>query len=403
MIHGAQRLSMVTLIGAVVSLSIGCPPVADGPDVVNRKKVVVHADPPRRNPVPIPIGLAPDALEEADAIVDEVIAEPTERPSFLDESPVVVGEKPPELAGGLPDFAAVFEATAPSVVAISTYTFGGLDGPEEQHLADGTGFFFGYPGEILTNAHVVFDAWRIEVALADGRTARATLVGLETLTDLALLKVDIDSPPPSLTIMAEDEVRPGLWVLAIGHPFGLDFSATKGIISAVNRTDVVGDNSGYWDLLQTDAAINQGNSGGPLVDRFGRLAGVCTAVNREGQRIAYAIPVSTADVMAHHLRLYGRLRRASLGVETREQEGRIEVEGVFPDSPAYFSGFKPGDIIVELDGEAPESETQFLWNIAIHSLEEPAQFELERDGVRLMVAVQLEPVSSELAAGKKER
>jgi serine protease Do len=282
------------------------------------------------------------------------------------------------------------------VVAITTYTLvWGLDGPEEQLLADATGFFFGYPGEIITNAHVVADAWRIEVTLADGRTAEASLLGLEALTDLALLKVEIDSPPPSLTIMAEDEVRAGLWVLAIGHPLGLEFSASKGIISAVNRTDVVRDSMGYWDFIQTDAAINQGNSGGPLVDRFGRLAGICTAVDKEGRRIAYAIPVGIVDVMAHHLRLYGRLRRAYLGIDVREADDGIAVTGIFPDSPAYFSGFKPGDIVVEFDGEIPESVTEFYWNVAIHSLEEPAEFELERDGVRLLVAVQLEPAASD--------
>ncbi len=391
------NLRVSLLLGAVVLLCGGCPAEVEGPDVVARKRVVVRADPLRRTLVPQPVLPVADVLTEGDLMPDAT-AESTERPPYLEESPVIVGEKVPELAGGLPDFATVFESTVPSVVKITTYMRAfAAHGPVEQPLTSGTGFFFGYPGEILTNAHVVFDAERIEITLADGRVADGTLLGVETRTDLALLSVDLESPPPGLSIMPEDEVRSGLWVMAIGNPFGLDFSASKGIISAVNRTDVVWDGVGYWDFIQTDAAINQGNSGGPLVDRYGRLVGVCTAVKREGQRISYAIPVGMVEVMAHHLRHYGRLRRADLGVRIQEEDGRIAVVGVFPSSPAYLSGFKPGDIIVALDGEPPGSVPQMRWNIAIHSLEEPAQFELERDGVRLVVAVQLEPASSEPA------
>lgn len=402
MIRWTHSLRTMALVGVAALLCVGCPPAVDGPDEVSRKKVVVHADPPRRRPVPVPVTPQADVRGEADVFVDAE-EEPGERPPYLEESPVVVGEEVPELSGGLPDFATVFEVTVPSVVKISTYALmWGLNGPEEQPLAGGTGFFYGYPGEILTNAHVVADAWRIEVTLADGRTAPATLLGVETRTDLALLAVDLEAPPPSFTIMPEDEVKVGLWVMAIGNPLGFDFSASKGIVSAVNRTDVVWDGVGYWDFIQTDAALNQGNSGGPLVDRYGRLVGVCTAVDKEGQRIAYAIPVGMVDVMAHHLRNYGRLRRADLGVQIRDEDGRIAVVGVYPDSPAYLSGFKPGDIIVALDGEPPGSVPQMRWNIAIHSLEEPAQFELERDGIRLMVAVQLEPASSDLAGERQK-
>lgn len=391
-------LRSTMFLAAVAVLCAGCPTEVEGPDVAARKKVVVHADPLRRTLVPAPALAVKDVITQGDLSADVAAAQPPERPSYLDESPVVVGEKVPEMEAGLPDFATVFAATVPSVVKITTYTrVLAPDGPVEQPLTTGTGFFFGHPGEVLTNAHVVFDAERIEVTLADGRVAEGTLAGVETRTDLALLFVDLESSPPSLTIMPEDEVAPGIWVLAIGNPFGLDFSASKGIISAVNRSDVVWDGVGYWDFIQTDAAIHQGNSGGPLVDRYGRLVGVCTAVERQGQRISYAIPVGMVEVMAHHLRHYGRLRRADLGVRIHDDEGRIAVVGVYPDSPAYFSGFKPGDIIVALDGEPPGSVSQIRWNIAVHSLEEPAQFELERDGVRLMVAVQLEPASSETA------
>jgi S1-C subfamily serine protease len=385
------------LAGIATVLVWACAPdVAQPPETGEHKKVVVKAAPPRTQPRPVVLPPTGDVVEDwLDVLTDDA---PAPAPTFdpLDGSPVEVGEAEPALASGLPDFATVYQRVVPSVVKIATFSQRrGLAGAPWQPLADGTGFFFGNRGEIITNAHVVADAQRIEVTTLDGRTLPARLLGLESRTDLALLAVEMEEPPPSLTTLPEEDVRPGLWVLAIGNPLGLDFSASHGIISAVNRDDVVWDGFGYWDFIQTDAAINEGNSGGPLVDRYGRLVGITTAVNRGGQRIAYAIPVSMIDITARHLRRYGKLRRASLGIQIQEREGRLEVVGVFPDSPAYFAGFKPGDIIVELDGTPPESVPQIRWDIAIHSLEEVAQFELERDGIRLMVGVQLEPALSD--------
>jgi len=300
----------------------------------------------------------------------------------------------------LPDFAATYDNASGGVVKITTYARASLVRGETR-LALGAGFFFGEAGDILTNAHVVSGGGRFEVETVDGRKASARLVGQDPLTDVALLHVDLDNPPQPLAVAPPDTLRPGMWVLAIGNPLGLEFSATKGIVSALNRTDVVWDGVGYWDFIQTDAAINVGNSGGPLVDESGAVVGICAAIDKEGRKIGFAIPIGTARIVAKHLKTYGKLRRAWLGIQILKLEGEIKVVGIYPDSPAQAAGFLPGDVILELDGEPIDEVQQLRWKIAIHDIDTDPLFKVVRQGKELWMEVQLTEAPDPAVTGRR--
>ena len=287
--------------------------------------------------------------------------------------------------GLLPDFASIYERAAPSVVKVQTFRTGG-----GEPFAMGTGFFFGKPGEIITNAHVVRDGASFTVTTADGQERQATLVGADGHTDIALLQVEGENLPRALPAAEPGLLRTGDWVLAIGNPLGLDFSASRGIVSALNRTDVLPDSLGYWDFIQTDAAINLGNSGGPLLNHAGAVVGIAAAVEKQADRIGFAIPISTAETVAEHLRRFGVLKRAWLGIEIVEVKGQIQVYGVRPDSPAGKAGFRPGDVILSLDDIPVSDRPRFRWQVATHSLDAPVRFRILRDGKEDVVTVQLE-------------
>ena len=278
-----------------------------------------------------------------------------------------------EEEGRLPNFARVYAKTVDRVVKLVVYRKGERPGL-------GTGFFFGGPNLILTNAHVVQDAQRVEVFTRDGQKVEGTVLGLDELTDVAVVRAFLKKPVLPLLPAPASRVKPGRWVLAIGNPLGLEFSATKGIISAVNRSEELWDQVGYSDFIQTDAAINQGNSGGPLVDRNGRVVGMCAALDKDANRIGFAIPMSMASVVQEHLVKYRKLKRSWLGIQILRRDGQIEVVGVVPESPAYKVGFQPGDVILQFDGGTVEDVEKLRWSIAIHGVEEPSRFVLARNG-----------------------
>ncbi|WP_339525937.1 Do family serine endopeptidase AlgW [Pseudomonas sp. EA_35y_Pfl2_R111] len=219
-------------------------------------------------------------------------------------------------------------------------------------------------GYLLTNNHVVAGADQIVVALKDGRETLARLIGSDPETDLAVLKIDLPELP-FITLGRSDNIRIGDVTLAIGNPFGVGQTVTMGIISATGRNQL-GLNT-YEDFIQTDAAINPGNSGGALVDAYGNLVGINTAIfSKSGgsQGIGFAIPVKLAREVMLAIIENGQVIRGWLGIEVQPltpelaesfgMEGHpgIVVAGIYRDGPAQKAGLQPGDLILSIDGEA---------------------------------------------------
>ncbi|MDX1610506.1 MAG: trypsin-like peptidase domain-containing protein [Halofilum sp. (in: g-proteobacteria)] len=243
------------------------------------------------------------------------------------------------------------------------------DGDEAGRLQTtvGSGVILDRDGHVVTNHHVVAGAERVEIVLADGRRRKATLVGGDPETDLALLRVDVDNSPAPIARAAPDSLRVGDVVLAIGNPWGVGQAVTLGIVGATGR-DRLG-LSTFEDFIQHDAAINPGSSGGALVNPRGQLVGINTAIfSRSGgsHGIGFAIPVDLVQEVFRQLRDHGRVIRGWLGVQARDlppdrapgREPGLEIEGVFADGPAERAGLRMGDVLLSIDGtDLPDVET----------------------------------------------
>lgn len=271
----------------------------------------------------------------------------------------------------------------------------------------GSGFVITEDGYVLTNNHVIVDATEIEVFLPGREDGfAATIVGQDPSTDLALLKIDAKGEKlPFLRFTDSEQVGVGDYAIAIGNPLGqLAGSLTVGVISAKGRSDlqIQGGTPRYQDFLQTDAAINFGNSGGPLVDIHGRVIGVNTAINASGQNIGFTIPSNLALSVTEQLRENGRVIRGYLGVTmsdlTREiAEGRdldfsqgVIVDSVLDGTPAQRGGLQPGDIILEFNGDTVRNGRDLQWKVADSPVGEEARIRVFRDGRRSEVVVVLD-------------
>ncbi len=232
----------------------------------------------------------------------------------------------------------------------------------------GSGVLFTPDGFILTNSHVVHNAWQLRVALADGREMGAQLIGEDPHTDLAVIRIAPsgagDTVIPHATLGDSAALQPGQLVIAIGNPLGFQATVTAGVVSAVGRTFRSHSGRLIDNVIQTDAALNPGNSGGPLVDSRGYVVGINTAVIAMAQGLCFAVPINTAKFVATQLLAHGRVSRSYIGVMgqnvpiprrlTRfwklEQTTGILVAGMEEHSPAAKAGLEEGDILLSFDG-----------------------------------------------------
>jgi S1-C subfamily serine protease len=263
------------------------------------------------------------------------------------------------------------ELISPSVVNIEVHQSAGRSrsGEPRERRGGGSGFVFTPDGLILTNSHVVHDAVRIEVTLSDGRRMPATAIGDDPASDLAVIQIEkprIDEPGLTVAALGDSQqLRVGQLVVAIGNPYGFQSTVTAGVVSALGRSLRSYSGRLIDDVIQTDAALNPGNSGGPLVDSVGRVIGVNTATILPAQGICFAIGINTAKFVASRLLRDGRIRRSYIGVSAQTvpvhrrvvrfydlpKETGALVLSVEESSPAKGAGLRDGDVIVALDGK----------------------------------------------------
>ena len=346
-------------------------------------------------------------------------------------------------AAGLPNFADLVEKNAPSIVEITTTRTVeprsiAPDGEIEELLrrlnpdqdpslresperrqrgAVGSGFIISADGYVITNNHVVEGADEIQVNLNDRRVFDAVVIGLDEPSDLALLKIDMQDLPFT-SFGDSDALRVGEWVLAIGSPFGLEFSAAAGIVSAKGRSVPGRSTYNYMSFIQTDVAINQGNSGGPLFNLDGEVIGINSQILSStggSNGISFSIPSNVAINVVAQLRDFGRVERGLLGVRMREVDyalaaifGMDKPRGAFvdeaqPGSPAAIAGVKDEDIIVEFNSHQIDHFTDLPFYVGQYQPGTEAGLTVYRDGdlVNLTVVLGSSP-TNEIARQETE-
>ena len=293
------------------------------------------------------------------------------------------------------DFADVARVVGPAVVSIEVRRRfehpaidDSVDLPEGEFdiPSSGSGFVYDPDGYVLTNNHVVAGARRVWVHFSDGRTLDASVVGTDPETDVAVLEVRGGGDLPVLSLGRAADLSIGDWVAAVGNPLGyLDGTFTVGVVSGKGRSEVAirGGAPSYQDFIQTDAAINFGNSGGPLVDAWGRVVGINTAFGGEGSGIGFAIPIELAYDVAEKLVSAGRVPRAYLGVLLQDidldlarglglpSSNGVIIREVYPDTPASRAGLRAGDAILTIGDETVHDVAGFRLQVARSQIDAP--------------------------------
>ena len=273
----------------------------------------------------------------------------------------------------------------------------------------GSGFIIRSNGLIVTNAHVVSGADMVTVTMKDGRELKGRVLGADSLTDVAVVKVEATNLP-TVTLGNSERLRPGEWAIAIGNPLGLDNTVTVGIISATGRSSSeVRVPDKRVNFIQTDAAINPGNSGGPLLNQRGEVIGVNTAIIGGAQGLGFAIPINTAQRIAEQLIAKGKVDHAYLGIRMatltpalRQQinsdpetnlkisdDRGVVVVGIMRNSPAAKSGLQLGDIIQKINGSAIATSDQVQQTVDKNAVGGTLQVQVKRSGRSLNLAVRL--------------
>lgn len=270
--------------------------------------------------------------------------------------------------------------------------------PEPFQQGTGSGFIIASDGRIVTNAHVVEGATEVTVTLTDGRTFAGEVIGTDSVTDVAAIKIEAQGLP-AVVLGNTETLAPGQWAIAIGNPLGLDNTVTAGIISALGRTSSeVGIPDKRVRFIQTDAAINPGNSGGPLLNDRGEVIGMNTAIRRDAQGLGFAIPVETFNRIASELFETGEVQHPYLGIQmvllTPEMQARLNedpdlglevseesgvlIVRVLEDTPAAEGGLRPGDVIQSVNGVAVETPTDVQSQVDAGEVGTPLNVQIKR-------------------------
>jgi S1-C subfamily serine protease len=284
-------------------------------------------------------------------------------------------------------------------------------GRRQVEQGTGSGFIINGNGQVLTNAHVVQGADKVTVTLKDGRVFQGKVMGLDPVTDVAVVKIEGDKLP-SVSLGNSERIKAGEWAIAIGNPLGLDNTVTAGIISATGRSSSqVGDGSKRVNYIQTDAAINPGNSGGPLLNASGQVIGMNTAILRNAQGLGFAIPINQVQKISDQLVTKGKVDHPFLGVqmlsitpnvrkELNEEPSAgltIDVDKgaligkIIPNSPAAKGGVKVNDIIVAVNGQPVASAGEVQNEVEKSQVGSEMVLSLRRNGQEIQVKVRPAP------------
>jgi S1-C subfamily serine protease len=285
----------------------------------------------------------------------------------------------------------VVDRVGPAVVRIDVDT-----GKGRRAGGTGSGVIVAPDGLVLTNSHVAGGGARLTVTDVDGRSLAARVIGDDPDTDLALLRVDAPVTLPAAQLGDSKRLRRGQLVIAIGNPLGFESTVTTGVVSALGRSLRASTGRLIDDLIQTDAALNPGNSGGPLVSSRGEVVGINTAVILGAQGICFAVAANTAKFVLGELVRHGHVRRAFIGISAQQtavprrrrlaaglsQDSAVMVAGIEPGSPAEMAGLRAGDMIVALDGTAVTGADDLIRLLTGEQIGRDVEIDLLRGGER---------------------